>query len=84
MECILVLLFSFEVWGKVMFLHLCVILFTRGVSVLACITGHMVGSFRFSLVSEWRISKLFEFFTNALNWHSYLIFGGYKSFLWGH
>ena len=30
MECILVLLFSFEVWGKVMFLHLCVILFTRG------------------------------------------------------
>ena len=27
--------------GKVMFLHLCVILFTIGVGFLACITGHM-------------------------------------------
>ena len=32
-----------EVWEKVMFLHLCVILFTGGVSVPACITGHMTG-----------------------------------------
>ena len=34
-----------EVWGKIMFLHLCVILFTVGgggeVSVPACTTGHM-------------------------------------------
>ena len=31
-----------EVWGKVIFLHLCVILFTgRGVGFPACITGHM-------------------------------------------
>ena len=31
-----------EVWGKVMFLHLCVMQFTGGgVSVPACITGHM-------------------------------------------
>ena len=29
-----------EVWSKVMFMHLCVILF-EGVSVPACITGHM-------------------------------------------
>ena len=27
--------------GKVMFLHLCVILFTRGISVPTCTTGHM-------------------------------------------
>ena len=31
-----------EVWGKVMFLHLCVILF-GGVSIPACITGDMTG-----------------------------------------
>ena len=30
-----------EVWGKVLLLHLCVILFTRGVGFSACITGHM-------------------------------------------
>ena len=30
-----------EVWGKVMFLHLCVILFTGVVGFQACITGHM-------------------------------------------
>ena len=33
-----------EIWGKVMFLHLSVILFTwGGVSVPACITDHMTG-----------------------------------------
>ena len=33
-----------EVWSKVMFLHLCVILFTGiGVDFPACITGHMTG-----------------------------------------
>ena len=33
-----------EVWGKVMFLHMCVILFTGGAGQVvfpACITGHM-------------------------------------------
>ena len=30
-----------EVWGKVVFLHLCVILFTGGLGFPACITGHM-------------------------------------------
>ena len=30
-----------EVWGKVIFLHLCVILFIGGVCFPACITGHM-------------------------------------------
>ena len=31
-----------EVWGKIMFLHVCVILFTvEGIGVPACITGHM-------------------------------------------
>ena len=35
---------TYEVWGKVMFLRLCVILFTwGGVSVPACITDHMTG-----------------------------------------
>ena len=52
-----------EVWGKVMFLHLCVILFTgRGVSVPACITGHMTGGASLSRgslslgVSIWGVS----------------------------
>ena len=30
-----------EVWDKVMFLHLSVILFTRAVGFPTCITGHM-------------------------------------------
>ena len=35
-----------------MFLHLCVILFTEGVSVPACITGHMTGGPGGSLSGE--------------------------------
>ena len=30
-----------EVWGKIMFLHLCEILFVRAVGFPACTTGHM-------------------------------------------
>ena len=32
-----------EVWGKIMFLHLCAILFSGCVCIPACITGHMTG-----------------------------------------
>ena len=39
-----------------MFLHLCVILFTRGVSVPACTTGHMIRGVSVQGVSVWGVS----------------------------